>query len=646
MLRRGLLICSSALLIFLSRGECEENLVPNPGFIASQEVALAPHFWYHGTGDVEGVKSSEFSVGLAGDPPLAALGIKGGEDRSGEWWCRIEGLEKGKTYLLSFKAYRDEFLEAVYPEVEIFNQRMRLGNHLISKGWQDFSFSFTAVNETTTLKFINEYPVQFYFSSPFIVKADDKHRQGSPPFIKDTKPLLRNDVFPLIAYGATEEDFSFISDIGFNGVVTGVSNGNVEQLIEASNREGLFLVARPESKEVLKRLSESDRLLGWYVEDEPEARSVPVERIQDTVNIIRQAGSTHPTFMAMVRPEFAQSYREGADVILMDQYPVPNEPLIWLSKSMEQAKRIAAGKGIWAVVQMFGGQGWKGKGWDREPTYEEMRALSYLAIIHGAEGLFFYTVKDGNYDLRLNKPHLKEVRQLIQELKFLSPFFLFNAEGIPEFTSDSLYAYAPDGSKPVHARMLKDGKRLCIIAINVLDKPVKGRLSGLENGISFLDDYFSGERHVVKDGNIIDEFKPYEVKLYIAGKSFMKIRVLDGKTDTIKARFFTEVAETQLDKTLGLMFRELPSDDRAIFFKADSDKNIVIHSLHVKGPFDLIFLDAEQKIASIYKNIPPCDRESLCRQYTSGRFPAGAIEVRAGVIDNLRIKEGDRVEFY
>jgi uncharacterized membrane protein (UPF0127 family) len=238
------------------------------------------------------------------------------------------------------------------------------------------------------------------------------------------------------------------------------------------------------------------------------------------------------------------------------------------------------------------------------------------------------------------------VRQLIQELRFLSPFFLLNAEGSPEFTSDSLYAYAPDGTKPVHARMLKGGKRLCIIAVNVLDKPVKGKLSGLESGISYLDEYFSGKRCVVKKGNIIDEFKPYEVKLYIAEKRFQKIRVLDAETDAIEARFSAEVAETQLDRTLGLMFRELPSDERAIFFKADSAENIVIHSLHMKGPFDLIFLNAEQKVAATYKNIPPCNRESTCRRYTSGRLPAGAIEVRAGLIDKLRIKKGDRVEFY
>ena len=505
MLHKVFVICG-ALLFSLASGECAENLVPNPGFIVSQADALSPHFWYHGTADLEGVKSSDFSVGPAGDPPLAALGIKGGEDRSGEWWCTIEGLEKGKSYILAFKAYRDEFQEEVYPEIEIFNQRMRLSNHLISKGWQDFSFSFAAVDETTTLKFINEYPVQFYFASPFLIKADDKHGEEAL-LSKDRKPLLRSDVFPLIAYGAEEGDLSFISDIGFNGIVAGASKGNVERLIGASQKEGLLLVARPDNEEVTERLINSDRLLGWYVEDEPETRSVPVERILDTVNVIRQKGSTHPTFMAEVRPEFAQYYREGADVILMDQYPVPNEPLIWLSKSMEQAKRISAGKGIWAVIQIFGGQGWKGKGWDREPSYEEMKALSYLAIVHGARGLFFYTVKDGNYNLSLNSRHLHEVRQLIQELRFLSPFFLLNAEGSPEFTSDSLYAYAPDGTKPVHARMLKGGKRLCIIAVNVLDKPVKGKLSGLESGISYLDEYFSGKRCVVKKGNIIDEFK-------------------------------------------------------------------------------------------------------------------------------------------
>jgi uncharacterized membrane protein (UPF0127 family) len=392
--------------------------------------------------------------------------------------------------------------------------------------------------------------------------------------------------------------------------------------------------------------NKSEALLGWYIEDEPESRSVPVEHITANLNLIRESGSSHPAFMAVVRPAFTGYYKEAADVFLMDQYPVPNEPLIWLSKSMEQAKALAGGKDIWAVIQMFGGQGWKGKGWDREPSYEEMRALSYLAIVHGAKGLFFYTLNDGNFNIRLNSAHAGNAKKLLQELKFLCPFYLAEAAGAVEFLPDSLYEFAPDGTRPVHALMLKDGRQRIIIAVNALDKTVRGRLSGVTDGIDYLDEYFSGKRHVVKDRNILDEFRPYEAKLYIYGRTFKKMRVTANADGSPKAELYCEIAETKLEKVTGLMFRELPSEDRALFISTEKPETFGIHALNCKKAFDLIFIDKKGNITDLYREIQTCDTESSCLRYSSGALSQGAVELMQGSIDRLKLKKGDRVEFY
>lgn len=530
-----LLLISISLFVLPSFGVCSDNLIPNPEFLTPEGEGLSPFSWHHGSSDIEGVKRSEFSVGPAGSPPLRALGIKGGEDRSGLWWCGLEGLEKGAKYRLSFRVYREEFLDGFFPEVELSGARMRMSNLLTFGAWQDFGLIFVARHESTTLKFINRHPVPFFFSSPVLVKIADAEETTVNVPEKRFRPVMP-DFFPLVAYGAKVEDFPFLRDAGFNGVVIGVNEKNAGEVMKAAVKAGLKIVANVHDDAAIKKISAFaststfPSLLGWYVEDEPEGRSVPTEEIMKKVEKIRDSGSTHPSFMAMVRPEFVRAYKDAADVILMDQYPIPHNPVIWLSKSMDEAKHAGAGE-VWAVIQIFGGQGWKGRGWDRAPTFDEMKALSYLAIVHGAGGLFFYTVKDGNYDLRLDAAHMEEVKRLMRELGALSPWFLGEASGTPGFFSDSLYAFAPDGTKPVHAKMVSLGKQKIVIAVNVLDKEVKGRLVGIGNNIPYLDEYFSGKRYVVQDGNIIDDFRPYEVKLYIAGREFRKVNILDGRTN-------------------------------------------------------------------------------------------------------------------
>ena len=41
---------------------------------------------------------------------------------------------------------------------------------------------------------------------------------------------------------------------------------------------------------------------------------------------------------------------------------------------------------VWAIIQDF--EGW---GWQRFPTNEEERCMVYLALIHGAQGMTWYT---------------------------------------------------------------------------------------------------------------------------------------------------------------------------------------------------------------------------------------------------------------
>jgi hypothetical protein len=507
------LVLGIVLFCSWSPARCAGDLMPNPLFAGPPGDGSPPYAWRHGAPAVEGVRASTFTVGPAGSPPVRALGITGGEDRAGEWGTTLEGLEPGRSYRLFFRVYRATFVEDAYPEIELFGRRKRLGNLFSYGGWQDCTLVFTALAERTELKFVNNTPETFFFATPSLLAVAEP---GAAAPAGRRCPPFEPDSFPLVAYGGTLPELPFVKDVGFTGVVMGAAGAEAARtLAEAAGRAGLRVVANARDDAGIRVLAASDALLGWYVEDEPEGRSIPAEEIRARVARIREAGSCAPTFMAMVRAEFARGYPGTADVLLMDQYPIPENSPVWLSRSMEEARRADAGE-VWAVIQVFGGQRWQGKGWDRSPTFVEMRALSYLAIVHGARGLFFYTVKDGNYDVRLDPPHLEDLRRLLRELGALGPWFLGAAGEEPGFIPAGLHAFAPDGTMPVHVRALRFGGRRIVIAVNVLDKHVEGKITGLGEEVRLYREHFSGRKHVVKERNIVDVFEPYAVRVYVA----------------------------------------------------------------------------------------------------------------------------------
>ncbi|MCK4390280.1 MAG: hypothetical protein KAV83_08610 [Desulfobacterales bacterium] len=59
-----------------------------------------------------------------------------------------------------------------------------------------------------------------------------------------------------------------------------------------------------------------------------------------------------------------------------------------------------------------------------------------------------------------------------------------------------------------------DNKCLLLV-VNVIDRPVKGLIQGIPTSFSYLDDPFVRQRYVVKQGTVLGEFEPYEVKVLV-----------------------------------------------------------------------------------------------------------------------------------
>ena len=106
-------------------------------------------------------------------------------------------------------------------------------------------------------------------------------------------------------------------------------------------------------------------------------------------------------------------------------------------------------------------------------------------------------------------------------------------------------------------------------------------------------------------------------------------------------KFTLEIAETPDKQARGLMFRkELPSSEGMIFIN-DTER---INSMWMKNTYislDMIFLDRDKKVLGILENVPPMTLD----QRTIGKPSKYVIELNAGAVKKIGVKEGDIVKF-
>ena len=171
----------------------------------------------------------------------------------------------------------------------------------------------------------------------------------------------------------------------------------------------------------------------------------------------------HPTYLVTTREPRVHG---GADVVGVDNYPRfwgRKRPMTDLSNVIDHVTtNNAPGMCIIAVPQ---GVGHSGKRVPHKETHEEQMCMSYLSMVHGAKGLFWYTWWDGDDQGALFDPDLrKTIKQIIDEAREFK--FALLVPGAVTFQSQ-------DGK--VHARLCGDASTgRFLIAVNASDDPSDG----------------------------------------------------------------------------------------------------------------------------------------------------------------------------
>lgn len=487
------------------------KLIPNPGFAISPGTPDLPGGWQRDSRTIPGVRPSKVYFCRVTGHPGQLLALEGSPDRNGRVWCQVNNIRPHTDYRLEFDAYRPKFTNGVYLEVEIFGQR-----HLIN---QHFSYGriqpmFLRVNSgktrgATRLTIANPHPEILAFGSPSLRLAEAKKRDTW------TAASVRlPNFFPVGIFAARPEDLPDIRAAGFNAVQSYDSRPDIiRQMAREAKRLGLKFLPnfRSYQADISRELGGSRELLGFYIEDEPEGRSVPPKKMQALKESLKRDHPEVLTAVAMLRPQMVEAYRDSADVFMLDPYPVPHMPMTWMSDTLEEAAQLVSRERLWAVIQAFGGGKYVKDGWPRRPTYLEMRCLTYLALVHGTHGIFYFSYPE----VRADAASWESLTRIVRELGQLKTWLVL-PNGAQTLSLEMLSPFKSDatGDPAVHFGQRTHGTEHLLMLVNVIDRPVSFSLKGFPQRVAWLTEIFTKQKSVVLDGNIREELGPYEARLY------------------------------------------------------------------------------------------------------------------------------------
>ncbi len=182
-------------------------------------------------------------------------------------------------------------------------------------------------------------------------------------------------------------------------VVPYISNASlVKGQLENNPKAKVETLAR--IKQRIIRLKNYPALLGWYIGDEIMDSGAKPQYIKLLTEAIHQVDPDHPVFLLPTthypsRNLWRQA-QETCDAFLMDCYPIASPDytnLRWLDRAMDVIEDSPHGNRLWVIVQAFNKKdfpGLRGSKQSRYPTESELRFMTFLPMIRGANGICWY----------------------------------------------------------------------------------------------------------------------------------------------------------------------------------------------------------------------------------------------------------------
>jgi hypothetical protein len=304
---------------------------------------------------------------------------------------------------------------------------------------------------------------------------------------------------------------------GFNCFVRGWGMPSRE-FMDLAHERGLRVMPEiggwPEDKilEAVRLGRDHPALLMWYSVDEPAG-----DRLKHSLavrDVFLREDPHHPVGAALNNPALFAKAAGALDVLMPDPYPIERVPISMVSIHADQAEQARTpGQALWVVPQAFAVH----NRW-REPTPEELRNMTYQAIVSGARGLVWYAYYTTESHEDFGMPRNPKRKQWWYPE---TPLWEYHGKLNAELAGLQDAILAPGGARlqtsneAVRALHRKAPERHVAFAINVERESHEVKVSVPEGTPDGKATVLGEDRGVrIEDGSLTDIFEPLAVHVY------------------------------------------------------------------------------------------------------------------------------------
>jgi len=260
--------------------------------------------------------------------------------------------------------------------------------------------------------------------------------------------FLQEAFFPVGLYDVPEEALPEIAAAGFNTVVNGGKDAPYLAQAEALRLRVIPYIDTAHMAADVASAAGERNLFAWYLFDEPDLNALPPTAYSALVKLLRAAESRRPIFLTVQSPDNYAAYVAGCDILGVDPYPIQHrEPelndLRRVAQWVEAARAAAGSRPVWAAVQAFFAE----PNWPRNPTPQELRAMVFMALNHGASGILFFSYKSGDRPITQQAELFPAVVRLVGEINALHGALLAPTAAV-ELNMEVLEEQAPAAASP------------------------------------------------------------------------------------------------------------------------------------------------------------------------------------------------------
>jgi hypothetical protein len=300
----------------------------------------------------------------------------------------------------------------------------------------------------------------------------------------------------------------------------GVSS-KTEDLSEDEKRELLI--------NEIRTFMDHPALLAWYISDEPNGFKIPPEKLEEIYNLIKGLDPWHPVSIVFMAPFLSsRKYADALDIVMADPYPVPNGSVTQVGDVTKQLRSEFEGeKPVWIVPQAFGGGEW----WGREPTIQELRTMTYQAIVNGATGIQYF-VRHGLNSFPKSTSAWNECGRMAAEISGITPWLLSDEKSVPVQSNSANIRI----SSRVH------NGQLLIIAVNRVNSPQMADINISGTSARNARVLFENRSVQVHSGTFVDFLPAFGSQVYLLNIKPIKETIKPFRDNLIRDPGFEDIS--------------------------------------------------------------------------------------------------------